>query len=293
MAFFDLYDRPLHLDELHRLLWKQKASLEEVQKAVAHSDKIAEEKGWIFLKGSEEIIKKHHHRRTLEKKRWAKVYTYLHYLQWIPFIEMCAVCNNLAFGASKEESDIDLFFVIKNGRLWTTRLLITFVLHILGVRRYGKKIAGRFCLSFFVTEKGSDMQKLALDEGDDVYLAYWTATLIPVIDKGGADTFFQQNDAFLRELFPNYMLEKNNHVMSQSFISSKMRSLNNVILQGKIGYWCEKQIRKILYKRSKNKAEKLDSRASVIISDSVLKFHNIDKRAEVRGEWEEELAKYI
>jgi hypothetical protein len=80
------------------------------------------------------------------------------------------------------DSDIDLFVVTSPRRLWTVRILMTLVFQLLGVRRYGKKIAGRLCLSFFSTTDGLDMSEIALDGGDP-YLATWVKYLSPILDK--------------------------------------------------------------------------------------------------------------
>ena len=113
-------------------------------------------------------------------------------LRIIPFVKMVAICNNLSFGRVDEHSDIDIFVVAERGRLFFVRSFITFLLHISGVRRHGNKVAGRFCLSFFVDEEGTDLSKIALEK--DIYLAFWVKNLVPVIDNGFASEFMRKND---------------------------------------------------------------------------------------------------
>src|SRR3989338_10492249 len=121
----------------------------------------------------------------LENNLWLKVGRYVPFLRIVPFLKLVAVCNNLAFGKVKEKSDIDLFIIAKSGRLFTVRILVTGILHCLGVRRHGKKIAGRFCLSFFVDDKNLNLEPIAIDK--DVYLAYWIKNIRPVLDDGIAE----------------------------------------------------------------------------------------------------------
>jgi len=83
--------------------------------------------------------------------------------------------------ACHEGSDIDLFIIAKENRLWTVRILTTLYFSILGQRKTNKKHAGKFCLSFFITEKKLNFQDFALK--DDIYLYFWIVFLKPLLDK--------------------------------------------------------------------------------------------------------------
>ena len=116
----------------------------------------------------------------IEKKLWKRVRFFSKFFKMIPFLKMAAVCNNLAFGKVSENSDIDLFIVAKTGRLFTVRTFVTFWFSVFGVRRHANKVAGRFCLSFFIDEEAMDLSPLAIPK--DFYLAYWVGTIVPIVD---------------------------------------------------------------------------------------------------------------
>src|SRR3989338_8633583 len=61
-----------------------------------------------------------------------------------------------------DDSDIDLFIVARAGRLFIVRSFSILILHVLGVRLHGKKIKGRFCLSFFIDDTALDLSKIAI-----------------------------------------------------------------------------------------------------------------------------------
>ncbi|MBI2634689.1 hypothetical protein HYW82_03420 [Candidatus Peregrinibacteria bacterium] len=128
----------------------------------------------------------------LEKKLWKRVWRYCRFLRFVPFLRMVAVCNNLAFGRVRAASDIDLFIVAREGHLFTVRIFVTAILHIFGVRRHGEKIAGRFCLSFFVDDSALDLSTIAIEK--DIYLAYWVKNLVPIIDDGVYGEFLRKNE---------------------------------------------------------------------------------------------------
>lgn len=157
-----------------------------------------------------------------------------HYAQkvsWIPGLRMIALCNSIAMKNADEHSDIDLFVVTENGRLWVVRFFVTLAFQLMGVRRYGKKTTGRFCLSFYATTEGMDLSAIALKEtlksksknlnkeqaissSDldlrsqnlefppvDPYLAYWCQTLLPIYDRGNTyRNFIDKNIAWIPDL---------------------------------------------------------------------------------------------
>ncbi len=108
-------------------------------------------------------------------------------LRYIPGISMIAVGNSVAMYASREESDIDLFIVARPGRLWLVRAIFTLFVALLGERKTARHHRDRFCLSFFADEEGLDFSAFLLE--DDIYLAYWIATLKIVYD---ADTVYEK-----------------------------------------------------------------------------------------------------
>lgn len=65
---------------------------------------------------------------------------YLKWVAWIPGLRMVAICNSLSMYASDLDSDIDLFVVSDPRRMWLTRILMTGIFQILGVRRHGNKV---------------------------------------------------------------------------------------------------------------------------------------------------------
>jgi len=81
-----------------------------------------------------------------------RAYTIANILRIAPFVRMVALDGSVASGKAREESDIDFFIVAKTGRIWTTRLFVTLIVHLTGFRRYGSKVAGRICLNRYQTE---------------------------------------------------------------------------------------------------------------------------------------------
>ncbi|MFH1533580.1 MAG: hypothetical protein ABID64_01475 [Nitrospirota bacterium] len=216
----------------------------------------------------------------IEKKLWMRAKKYVRYLRVVPFLRMVAVCNNLAFGKVDEKSDIDLFIVAKRGRLFIVRLFVTFLLHVMGVRRHGEKVAGRFCLSFFVDEDGMDMREIAID--NDIYLAFWMKTMVPLMDDGVSGELLKENEWVKRYFADDFVIDRSNVVGSGGIL--------NGIFGWMLGGWFGDKIEGVLKKwqmgRAKRKVAVVDMEvASLIVEDHILKFHNVDRRREYRKKW--------
>ncbi len=216
---------------------------------------------------------------SLEKRLWRRVRFYLSFLRIVPFVKMVAVCNNLALGKVTEESDIDLFIVAKRGRLFTVRLLVTFILHILGVRRHGDKVSGRFCLSFFIDETYSNLSPIALE--DDYYLAFWINSLAPVIDRQYYDHFFNEN-RWIKKFCDESFSGSKRYLFSFNPLFDFFRLMLSVPFSFFWGDFIEDFFKKWQLKRAREKAEIVDDRASLIVKENILKFHNLDRRDHYR-----------
>jgi hypothetical protein len=191
---------------------------------------------------------------------------YMRFVRLCPFVRLAAVCNNVAMARAHENSDIDLFFVIKKDRLFTGRFLVTLLFHLFGVRRHGSKISTRFCLSFFIDEDELNLEKIAIQ--NDYYLAYWLKTLVPFIDNGTLSELENQN-----KWVPDLKITRNYLIPSKvSFLEKLFPSF----LERFLASWQKK--------RALKKMNTLPRPHGVIVTDHMLKFHDVDKRELLREE---------
>lgn len=141
-----------------------------------------------------ETTKSHH---IWSKKYLKKAHKWLPFFRFLPGVRAVAVCNTVALGTADKNSDIDLFIITASGKLWTARIFCTLFCQILRIRRHHKKVAGRFCLSFFVTENFLDFEKIAI-EPRDPYLAFWISSLIPIFGKEVFKKILEKNKNFVQ-----------------------------------------------------------------------------------------------
>ncbi len=188
---------------------------------------------------------------------------YIRRMTWIPGLRMVAVVNSVSMHATHEGSDIDLFIITARSRMWLVRVLVTSLFYLLGVWRKGEDIAGNFCLSFFIEETALDMSRIAIE--DDVYLYFWMYSLRPIYVVG--DTY----DRF-RQANPDYIFREKNipiHRHTREYCGWLWYTLDRIVR-----YWGERRTRSTYLAKWKP--------SWVIIAPDILKFHDMDRRVEIR-----------
>lgn len=211
-----------------------------------------------------------------EKELFSKTQKYCRYISWIPWLKMVAVCNSLSMYATKEKwSDIDLFIVTAKNRLWLVRVMVTLVFQILGVRRHWNKIAERFCLSFFIDETAMDFSSFAIE--NDVYLYFWIYYLKPIINKDLTyENFIKTNKPLGIDSINLHKDNKIYEIQSWKYLKfldkCKILDFKNYILK------------KIFLPFTLAHKKRLWNPAGLIVEENILKFHDNDRRVEVRDE---------
>lgn len=196
-----------------------------------------------------------------------------------PFVEQIFLANSISFNALTPNSDIDLFVLSKEGRIWTARLLMSLILRFFWLKRSAKNEYQRFCLSFFVDRGKMNLEPLLLHERD-IYLPYWIAHLVPLYQEQRSSVFFQQNAWILRFL-PNFPLQQ---LISLTWNlqegRGKFKTCLEFLLNGKFWNCLEKIIAYFWGKRiARLQAKNPELHRGVIVSEGILKFHH-DKREE-------------
>lgn len=283
LAYFDLFDYPLKLEELHALFLGEQPSMAELESSLReHGDTVSYQDGYCFLKGRDLIIVTREERERISRRYWKKVRFFLPLIQFVPFVRMVGVCNTLAINNAARESDIDLFIVARKGRLFFVRFLTVLLFGALGVRRHGNRIAGRFCLSFYVDETSLNLEPIQ-DGHHDIYLPYWVFTMKPLY---GRETYerFRKENFWITKYFQRALPERRDFWDGR--ILSFFAWLKELLWKGRWGDRIEAKLKKIQMSRHDRRKGKLPSEASIVVSDHMLKFHNIDRRKDIAERFE-------
>lgn len=292
LCWFAIFEYPLSVFELWKWLWSpgRAYSLEEIEVAVENHAWLAERMervdGFVAVRqprGVEEWVRLRRERYVDAARKFGKLKRVAHWFAMLTFVRAVAAANTLAWWHTRPESDIDLFVVARPGTVWSARFWCVLPFALFGARP-GQRTLDAFCLSFFSSAEALDLSTLRMQEGDP-YLAYWIASLVPVLDKDGACARLLEANPWVRSALPNAWGRDMTHAPQ-----SRVAFGNLFPSRG----WFETLIAKFQQKKLPVKIRamaNLDTR--VVLSDRWLKFHENDRRREYRERWEALQTEYV
>ena len=165
LAYYDVMDYPMTAFEIWKHLTqvngqegnsKKKYNITDIIRELENEKLkrfIDEYWGFYFLKGRKDLVDKRLKCNKISQEKMKIARRIAKCLRFIPYVRMVAITGSLAMKNSNSVSDIDFLVVLKHGKIFTGRLLVTLIVHLLGRRRYGEKINNRVCLNYFITTK--------------------------------------------------------------------------------------------------------------------------------------------
>ncbi|MFH0952315.1 MAG: hypothetical protein V1838_03960 [Patescibacteria group bacterium] len=301
VAYHDIHNYPLKESEIWRWLYfgwpvieSRPATIDKEEFFSTLNDLLARRKletkgGYYYLYGREPLVLLRLERNELARKKWEIALRGAKILRTAPFVKLIAVCNTLAINNVKRDSDIDFFIVTEDDRLWTNRFAVTGALEARDLRRHGNKVSDRICLSFYLTKGAIDFRPIMLHQADP-YFAFWIAQLVPLYDNGGWQSLIHNNH-WLENIMPNALADPLKPRIQDNQWTWGLRSAREFFLNNWFGDKIEKYLRQVQQFKMKSNAgsvaDEPDNR--VMISKSVLKFHEKDRREEYREKFRQRL----
>ena len=273
IAWFSIFEYPMTSFEVWKWMLEPKENykLEDVVLALSRSkilsQNLVQEDGVFYLRGSvsDTNIKRERFRDAVKKMKRLK--RAMRYLKLIPMIRGVAVCNTLSWMHTGAGSDIDLFIIVKEGSVWTTRLLAVTPFKVLKLRP-GDGKDHPLCFSFFLSDTSLSLESLQCTQNDH-YLAYWVQSLIPIFDRDGAFNELKHSNTWAR------------NIVSLSYENTQHGDRSEVREEPALGVpgFVEKVSRRLQRHRFPQVVTQLANRDSrVVVSDAMLKFHTNDRR---------------
>ena len=280
VAFFDQFDYPLTSWELWRAI-KIKTSLAEVLAVLEIGiDNLEQQKGFYFLPGREKTVVARLQRHNYALVKIKKAQRICKIFRWLPWIKLAAVANMIGANNLKQGSDIDLFVVTENKKLWLTRFFTAGLSAILHQRPNIKNSQDKICLSFFVTEGGNDLRQFMLQDErgniQDDYFVYWLVGLAPVYQKEGYEyQDFLTVNAFIKDILPQF----NANLLPEHLTLRGLANNYYYELVDLFWGWLEPQAKKLQLRLFPQQIKELMNKDSrVVVDDEVLKLHVNDRR---------------
>jgi hypothetical protein len=231
LAYSDIFNYPLTIDELHRYLVLA-ATKEDVEQLVEQMDGVDSIDGYYFLSGREEIVKLRQARQLTSRRAYEQAVFYGRILNALPFVRMVAVTGSLSVMNLQAEGDIDYMLVTQPGRLWTARAFAVIFGRIM--RPFGYTI----CVNLLVSENAL---KWPLH---DLYSAREMSQMVPLTGWGTYRKLRLAN-AWTASILPN------DGMAPPAFANPPEEEQENPVphflerpLHGALGDWLEDVLRK-------------------------------------------------
>jgi len=169
IIYYDILDYPLTSFEIWKYLIRgqeaennkqEKNSLGDVAKELENIELkkyLDEYRGFYFLRGRKELVEQRIERNKISENKFKIIRKICWLIRCVPFVRMIAVTGAVAMKNADKKSDLDFLIAIKGGKIFTGRILVTAFVHMLGMRRYGKKITNRVCLNYFITDQSLEI----------------------------------------------------------------------------------------------------------------------------------------
>jgi hypothetical protein len=199
VVYADLFEYAVSPGEIRRYLIGQAASAEAVAAALDRDGELLEHIGqtgdWFHLKGRESLADLRRQRGVASARLWPVAEHYGGLIARLPFVRLVGVTGALAMNNARAEDDVDLFILVRPGRLWFTRLLVLGVVKL--AARRGQVICPNFLLS---------TDHLALSERN-LFTAHEVVQMVAVGPNDWVAAFFEAN-RWAGQFLPNAFAEK-------------------------------------------------------------------------------------
>lgn len=170
LAYADIFDYPLTAEELHKFLITSKplnfsVFKKNLQGIIRRGGLIKTNGKYFFLKGREKIILLRQKRKFWSQKKIKIAKKVGYWLKFIPWIKMVGITGALAMENADKDDDIDMLIVTARNRLWLTRIIVVFLVGLLGRRRRPGEtnVRDKICLNMFLDENHLGLPKKEQD----------------------------------------------------------------------------------------------------------------------------------
>lgn len=263
ITYYDVFSYPLTAFEIWKYLMRSdyyeeksdgNVTLHQISQELKQDPLIRfvdEHNGFYFLKGRKELVEKRIVKTKISFSKFRRLRRAVNILKAVPFVRMIGITGRLAMKNAEHKSDWDVFIVLKSERIWIGRTMVTLVTHLIGKRRYGKKIQDRVCLNYFVTEDGMEISTKDLFSSNEYYFMY------PIF---GFEFFrkFQLKNRWIGSIRPNYIPSEIEPIdmVFDSVISRNIRKVGEWLLDVQfLENWLGKIEKKKIMKNPKTRQE--------------------------------------
>lgn len=284
LVYYDIFDFPLTLLEVNKYLINpgrlvkdpalgtiSLSQTAENLESMVNNGSVGLKNGFYFLSGRDSLYELRIEREKIAAQKWKKFLRIAKWFQVVPYLRAVLASGSLAINNTGHESDFDVLSVVKSGRLYTCRLLLSLVASVFGARRtrYERSAPDKFCFNHYVADRNMNIKH------ESLFNAQTYVNLKPVLVANGIFSRFYAENIWLNKYVYNFkpaeefVLRK----VSRNFLLSLVGRTGEFVLNSSLGDKFENWIKKFQQKRIKNNPATYERGGRVIFNDSELEFH--------------------
>lgn len=205
LRYSDHFAHPLTEAEIYPRLIKHSCTKRELNTSLntlSLQGKIQQTGRFYHLPSRQEVIRLRQQREDHSRLLYSRALNLTRFLSKLPSILAVHLTGSLAVFNSDPGDDIDLLLITKSGRLWTTRLLLTFTTTALGLRRTPKSAsyAGKLCLNLYLTPSSFSLPP----SRRSLYSAYELIQAVPLYDPHDTRSHLLAANSWIYAYLPNF-----------------------------------------------------------------------------------------
>ncbi len=248
LAYFDLFDHPLRLDELLRFRDGGPDETGSLLAALCDLEQrglVVSEDGFWGLRNTFATTRERADDEARAKARLPKALSMSSRIAAFPFVRAVFISGSMSKGRLAPDGDIDFFVITAPGRLWIARTLLILYkkIFLLNSRR-------DFCVNYFL-----DTEHLAVEDRNR-FTATELVTLIPTYGNGATETFFQRN----QWAFEHYPGVPPPQSLELQLKRAGTKSTLERLLSGNVGNWMDEWCMALTWRYWKFKFSNMDPR---------------------------------
>ena len=190
LAYSDIFDFPLRIEELHRYL-SVPVNLSDLESTLNNrNDRIGTCEGYYFLAGRDALVALRHNREASSRPTFRRAALIGQILGGLPFIRMVGLTGSLALLNCDKNADIDYLLVAAQGRVWVARAFA------LLIGRLTTLTGNTLCPNLIISDQVLEWQQR------DIYTARELCQMIPLT---GTDVYahLRQVNSWTNSFLPN------------------------------------------------------------------------------------------
>lgn len=293
IAYYDIFDFPLTREEVFTYLSARnqpdldfRFSQDEVDlclKALVGKKTIDHIDGFYALPQREHLVPLRLKKQKIAVGKIKKAVRAAKILAAIPYIRAVYASGSLAMLNTNYESDLDVFIIVKCGRIWTARFLATLVMNILGMRRKpNHKISpDRVCLNHYITDSSLGIPY------HGVFAAHNYANMLPLyLADESINENFKKANHWIFSYLARWQTDKK-YLQKQNWALRLCKKSSETMLNTTLGDTLEKSARGFQKRRIEKNPVTKNPHGRIEYSDKCLEFHPYTIEPEVIARFNE------